>query len=214
MTTTKNILVTLTLAIGLASPAMALSIQGGSVDVGALDTVVGVRTGRMSSSPASETAWVSSILGAGYSVNANISGANILNRTDAPGAPSYAFNLQGLGTPPASIEYVLVKNGTTMLLLQNDGSTDWAAFNWADSVQIGSRQVAYDLNGRGSNRGQRSISHFALVSGPTLVVDPPPFFAPQELPQGEPVNVPEPATLGLMGLGLLTAGLRRKRKAG
>lgn len=104
-----------------------------------------------------------------------------------------------MGTP----DYVLVKNATIFLLLRNNPDKNWLVFNWTGEFESGDDEIEYDLNGRGRDSGQTSISHFALVSGGS----PPPT------PHNTiPVQAPEPATLGLMGIGLVAAGLRRRRK--
>jgi len=206
MKKTNQLLASLALSVALSGAAQAYSIQNSTVNVGNLDTVLAVKTGG-ASSPADESAWVASVLGTGFGVASNIGGSNILYRTGGVSSTIYAFSLSGLGTPTSSISYFLVKNATTFLLLENNSSKDWAVFNWADEVEIGDDEVKYDLNGRGSNKGQTSISHFALVTGPAPTQ---PVAPPQPAP---PVDVPEPATLGLMGLGLIAAGLRRRQRA-
>jgi hypothetical protein len=65
------------------------------------------------------------------------------------------------------------------------------------------------------NNNFQTISHFSLLAGNVRTQSPPPPPAPPALPPPPATPVPEPATLGLLGLGLAGLGLaRRRRRAG
>lgn len=166
-----------------SSPASAYFV--GSTDVGALDIVRGYTTQADlgGSDPATETAWVNSVLGTNFAGTSNSATTSI---SAVEGSPTiYAFSL-----PAPTPGYYIVKNSTRFLLLENLSSFDWGVFSWAGTFN----GTPYDLNGNGSNYEQVSISHYAKFGSTTTT------------------QVPEPGALGLMGLGLLgVAGLSRRR---
>lgn len=191
MNTMQKLLAALGLTAALTAPAMAGTIPTKtSLEVGSLDPVLNV-TSNLAASNSAETAWVSSIL-TGASVSSSANSVSLYTVSGAS-AGTYAIDLSSYGSP----SYVLLKDSSTTLLVQNTGLLGWLVFRW-EGETIGDQE--YDLNGDRDNTGQRSINHLAIVDYTASA--PPHLYA---------VATPEPATLGLMGFGLVAAGLRRRK---
>jgi hypothetical protein len=166
------------LTLGFATASQAITITGGlydGVDVGSLDDLEGVTSSLPNSKPATEAAWVNSILGPGTVTSWDKEETVTYYATDA--ANTFAFAL--LGDPG----YYVIKNAGYWALFQNNASSDWGVFS---STLL---PAGMNLNG---GSGRLTISHVTSFN---------------------PVSVPEPATLGLLGLGLLGVGFARRRKA-
>lgn len=158
--------------------AWALTINGGTIDVGGVDTKIGETT--LLSGAAAELSWVQSILGSDITfITKHEVVAGDWAQTSQSGVWAYAL----ADTP----DYFLVKtgnNGTNnfcdYLFANNDADT-WAVLNLAD-VYVASV----------TNIGK--VSHLSDFNG-------------------SDTPVPEPATILLLGGGLLGVAVYRRKRA-
>ncbi len=176
------------LVLGLGGMAQALTVDGGT-DVGGIDTLIN-ETMLANSGDATELAWVTSILGAGWFLDAKYDtddGDGWFAVDDAGMESVFAHELE---TAPA---YFLIKTGAnsgndnTHFLFQNFASMDWGVIDLAD---MGFSE--------GNLTNIEKISHIAEYNGDD---------------GGNGTPVPEPMTMLLMGTGLAgLVGIRRKMK--
>lgn len=178
------------LAVG--APAFAVPVP--IATVGGADTLVAQAT-LPNSGDATERAFIATYLGVAPStitythLTSGESGGNSGQwNTVIEDSSLYAFDFGSL-TPA----YFLIKVGANVTL-DGQGSTTYTHFLFQNTSGFNWGVIDLDIFGR--NRGQVEIGMVSHVSYSGTIER----------------SVPEPGTLGLMGLALLGAGLARRRK--
>lgn len=182
------------LLAGLFSlPASALSItdNGTTTDVGNPDTVLG-STGDITEggtqctqfnggSPEAEECWAESVTGDDYTFD---------NSKTEP--VDYFVTNEDSNTIAFALNYgggvYIIKNSTFRVLMENVASMDWGVLDFDDLSLAERDNLNLCLTGTDC---EFQVSHITEFDGST--------------------NVPEPGTLGLLGLGLLSLGVARRR---
>jgi hypothetical protein len=139
-------------AMLLATNSWAYTISGGSVDVGSLDTLLGVTT-LGNSNPVTETNWINSLLNPDTTFNLK---TETVSYQAVDGGGAYAFALQ---SEPG---YYIIKNAKFWAAFQNNASLDWAVFSLAG--------LPSKINLGGS--GQFTISHVSEFGKGAQVPEP------------------------------------------
>ncbi len=163
--------------------ASALTINSGSTDVGGRDSLVS-STQLANSNPATETAWINSVLGANFvvvyeTINFGSEQASFWQQTDEIG--TWAMNTPALPT------HFMIKTGKIgtpdyrNFLFSNQADMEWAVVNLLDDFDIT------------SSSNISKFSHIGLMNGA--------------------IPTPEPSTMLLLGSGIVgLAWLGRRRK--
>jgi hypothetical protein len=166
-----------------ASSALALTVNSGLTDVGAVD--IRIDQSPLLSGDAAELDWVRSILGNDISFVTKHDNLTSVDWKQTSESGTWAFNLQD------SPDYFLVKtgdNGTNNFvdyLFNNLDMKSWAVLD-LDTIYV--TQV--------SNIDK--VSHISDFN---------------EVPDGSPAPVPEPATLLLLGVGMFGLAMRKKMRS-
>ena len=169
----------------LAPTSWGLTIGAPTVEVGMLDIFVHASTKNElpNSSPASEEAWIESVLG--FSVDYMQYGNNVPITATNEDPTAFAWELA-----QAESDYFLVKNAAFWAIYQNVGELGYAVVD-ADSGLLPDKM----------NFGNATIRHYGLVNGRDC--QSPNCITP-------PNDVPVPSPLVLIAIGLFALARSRR----